>query len=311
MDSSEYEFAERLDHESIVAASEKVAWTVGEIFRERAFDASKPIVPASWVGTDTLEFLDDRAQLALNHGRAFSYVHLLGNYEEFIPLHLSGMVEPDWHADRTRLRALLRFEEEELKHQQLFARAEDVLEASCGHGFGRYFDSAKVRVTALTDAILAHPPLARSLMLLALEWGTQRHYVESILDRTQDAGDALYADVLKAHWVEEAQHAKTDTLEVARLARGMSTAELRTAFDDVAAIGALVDATLVGQVEAEIATLAATTGRTLGGAETASLRDALVASLRAIIAGVSLAHPRFTRVARELSPEGAARLGIA
>jgi hypothetical protein len=310
MDSSAYAFAERLDHASIVAASEKVAWTVGGIFRDRAFDASKPIVPASWVGTETLEFLDARAQLVLNHCRAFSYVHLLGNYEEFIPLHLSDMVEPDWHADRTRLRALLRFEEEELKHQQLFARAEDVLEAACGHRFERWFDTDKVRVTALTDAILAHPPLARSLMLLALEWGTQRHYVESILDRTEEAGDPLYGDVLKAHWVEEAQHAKTDTLEVARLAAGMSPAEIRDAFDHVAAIGALVDETLVGQAEAEISTLSATAGHTLGAAETAELRDALVGSLRAIIAGVSLGHPRFTKVARELSPEGAERLGI-
>ena len=58
-------------------------------------------------------------------------------------------------------------------------------------------------MTALTSAILAQPPLARFLMVLALEWGTQRHYVESIQEATAERGDVLYADVLKAHWLEE------------------------------------------------------------------------------------------------------------
>src|SRR5687768_9504392 len=84
MGSTTYVFTQGLDYASIVAASEKVAWTVDEIFRDRRFDASKPIVPASWVRTQALEFLTDQEQLTLNHCRAFSYVHLLGNYEEFI-----------------------------------------------------------------------------------------------------------------------------------------------------------------------------------------------------------------------------------
>jgi len=49
---------------------------------------------------------------------------------------------------------LLRFGEEELKHQQLFLRAEAVLEASCGYTFGRYFDRKKERVTAFTKGAI-------------------------------------------------------------------------------------------------------------------------------------------------------------
>jgi hypothetical protein len=310
MGAATFGFTEGLDHASIIAASEKVAWTVDGIFRDRGFDASKAIVPTSWVGTETLGFLDAEEQLVLNHCRAFSYVHLLGNYEEFIPCHLSDIVAPD-RAERTRLRAILRFGEEELKHQELFRRAEQALEASCGHPFGRYFDDAKTRVTALTEAILDHPALPRCLMLLALEWGTQRHYVESILDRTDEGGDPLYVDVLRAHWVEEAQHTKSDTLEIAELARGRSAAELRAAFDDVLSIGGLVDATFAGQADREIETFQEVTGRWLTASEAATLRDALYGSLQGIVAGVSLSHPRFTKVARELSREGAARLGIA
>jgi hypothetical protein len=306
-----YAFTQGLDYTSIVAASEKVAWSVDEIFRDRRFDASKPIVPASWVGTQALAFLTDQDQLTLNHCRAFSYAHLNGNYEEFIPLHLTGIVQQDWHDDRAHLRALFRFGEEEMKHQQLFRRTEMVLEASCGHPFGRYFDDDKTQVTAFTNAVLAYPPLPRFLLLLAFEFGTRRHYVESIQERTAESGDPLYVDVLKAHWLEEAQHVKSDMLEVAQLAQALSPEELSVAFDQVVSIGGLVDATFVGQVDQEIETLQQVTGRTLAAAEMTALRDTLYQSLSAIIAGVALTDPSFAKVALELSKEGAAKLGIA
>jgi hypothetical protein len=311
MMATSYAFTHGLDYASIVAASEKVAWSVDEIFRDRRFDASKPIVPASWVRTQTLEFLTDQDQLTLNHCRAFSYAHLNGNYEEFIPLHLTGIVQQDWHDDRAHLRALFRFGEEEMKHQQLFRRTETVLEASCGHPFGRYFDGDKARVTELTNAILEYPPLPRFLLLLAFEFGTRRHYVESIQERTAESGDSLYVDVLKAHWLEEAQHVKSDMIEVAQLAQALSPDELSVAFDQVLGIGGLVDATFVGQVDQEIATLQQVTGRTLSAAEMTMLHDTLYQSLSAIIAGVALTDPSFAKVALELSKEGAAKLGIA
>src|SRR5262249_13514146 len=72
------------------AAAEKVAWTVNEISAARRFDVSTRIVPASWVRIQPLEFLDEPAHRALNQIRAFSYVHLFGNYEEFIPIHLTS-----------------------------------------------------------------------------------------------------------------------------------------------------------------------------------------------------------------------------
>jgi hypothetical protein len=305
-----YAFTQGLDYASIVAASEKVAWSVDAIFRDRRFDASKPIVPASWVRTQALEFLTDQDQLTLNHCRAFSYAHLNGNYEEFIPLHLTGIVQQDWHDDRAHLRALLRFGDEEMKHQQLFRRTETVLQHSCGHPFGRYFDDDKARVTAFTNAVLAYPPLPRFLLLLAFEFGTRRHYVESVRDHTEERGDSLYVDVLQAHWLEEAQHVKSDMLEVAQLARELSPEELSGAFDHVMGLGGLVDATFVGQVDQEIETLQQVTGRTLSAVEVTTLHDTLYQSLNSIITGVALTDPSFAKVALELSKEGAAKLGI-
>jgi hypothetical protein len=311
MTTQSYTFTRGLNYPSIVATSEKVAWTVEEVFANRPFAVTKPIVPESWVGTQHLTFLDEPAHRVLNHMRAFSYVHLFGNYEEFIPIHLMALAQQDWHADRAHLRALVRFGEEEIKHQQLFLRAEAVLEESCGYPMGRYFGPDKERVTAFTNALLAYPPLSRSLTLLALEWGSQRHYVDSVRDRTGDRSDPLYVDVLKYHWIEENQHVKTGVLEIEQLAGEMSPEDLSHAFDDILAIGGLVDETFVGQVEQEVATLQRVMGHALPQAEQMALRDTLHQSLTAIWVDVAFSHPSFKHVALALSPEGAAKLGIA
>ncbi|HJQ85532.1 MAG TPA: hypothetical protein VKA21_15700 [Candidatus Binatia bacterium] len=271
--------------------------------RSWAFTRGLDHAAASWPGTRHLAFLDARQQRVLAHCRAFSYVHLLGNYEDFILVHVESMAAD---ADRRLAEGLGRFGEEERKHEHLFRRAETTLEASCGHAFERYFDAERSRVTALTDAILGYPSLPRFLILLALEWGTQQHFVESVRERS----DPLYADVLRAHWVEEAQHTKWDTLAVARLAADADVEELTAAFDDVLAIGALVDATFAGQAEAEVRTLERITGRALSESEAIALRDALHRSLAASIAGLALTHPASAKVALELTPRGAAKLGI-
>ena len=310
MTTQSYAFTRGLDYPSIVATSEKVAWTVDGVFADRHFDATKPIVPESWVGTHDLTFLDESAHRVLNHQRAFSYVHLFGNYEEFIPIHLTALAQQDWHADRDRLRALVRFGEEEMKHQQLFLRTEAVLEESCGYAMGRYFGPDKERVTAFTNALMTFPPLSRSLTLLALEWGSQRHYVDSVRDHAGDRSDPLYVDVLKYHWIEENQHVKTGVLEIEQLAGEMSPADRSHAFDDILAIGGLVDETFVGQVEQELTTLQRVTGHALPQAEQRALREALHRSLTAVWVDVAFNHPSFKQVAVALSAEGAAKLGI-
>ena len=86
---AKFAFARGMDYASVVAASERVTWTVDDVFRDRRFGAGRRIVPKSWLRTGHLAFLDEAQQLALDHIRAFSYVHLFGSLEEFIPLHLA------------------------------------------------------------------------------------------------------------------------------------------------------------------------------------------------------------------------------
>ena len=225
------------------------------------------------------------------------------------PVHLANVVRDAPHGDRAQLRALMRFGDEELKHQQLFLQAERVLEESCGHAFGRWFGADPTRLATMTSAIVAHDPLALYLMVLALEWGTQRHYIESV---HRDGGpvDPLYVEILKAHWIEEAQHVKVDILEIARLARSRSEQSVARAFEEVLALGAIVDVAFAGQAQQEIETLSAVTGRTFTADEVIVLHETLHRSMHAIMAGVGLGHPSFGKLVRDLSPAGAATIGL-
>ena len=310
MTTRNYTFTTGLDYAAITATAARVDWTVDGVFRGRSFDASEPLVPGSWTGTWPLGFLDEYEQLVLNHCRAFSYVHVLGNFEDFLAPHLDHTSAHLGNDEPARSRALARFGEEEMKHQQLFRRAETVLEQSCGLPFGRYFDADGRRVGALNNAILEHPLLARFLLVLAFEWGTQRHYVESTRDQTGALSDALYVDVLRAHWAEEAQHTKWDTLAIADLARESSPEELSAAFDQLLELGRLVNVTFAGQAREEIGTLERVAGRGFSESERATLQHTLQESLGAIFCGVGISHPSYAKVARELSAEGAAKLGI-
>ena len=59
-------------------------------------------------------------------------------------------------------------------------------------------------------AVLSHSPLGVALVILGIEWATQKHYLESIRDDNEL--DSQFKSLLRHHWIEEAQHTKVDTL---------------------------------------------------------------------------------------------------
>lgn len=75
---------------------------------------------------------------------------------------------------------------------------------------------------AIADAVRAHDPLSVALVILHIEWMTQRHFLDSIKD--DRALDPVFKDLLRHHWMEEAQHALLDTPMVEDLAAGRDAA---------------------------------------------------------------------------------------
>ena len=213
-----------LSYPAILAASDRAAWQIDEVIGPgAAFDFSKPFMPESLARTHQLNFLAEEERLTLNHIRAHEYLSLFGLVEEFILPFIMDHVRPDLpNSDDVRVRALLQFAAEEAKHIQLLKRFHQLFVA----GFGTQCELIGPP-KAIAKVVLGHQPLSIALFILMIEWMTQSHYVGSV--RGEAELDPLFANLLRCHWVEEAQHAKLDTLMVEALAEGMTAREIHGA----------------------------------------------------------------------------------
>ena len=119
---------------------------------------------------------------------------------------------------------------------------------------------------AIAEEVLRHDPLAVALVILMIEWMTQQHYLDSVRDDGEL--DPLFKSLLKHHWMEEAQHAKLDTLMVEALAEGTTEAEIHAAIDGFFEIGAFLDDGL--QAAGEVQSRRAGDGRSAASSRTAS-----------------------------------------
>jgi primosomal replication protein N len=197
--------------------------------------------------------------------------------------------------DDYRVRAFLAFAAEEAKHIHLFKH----FRAEFENGFGTecLFIGPP---SAIAEAILAHDPLAVTLVILHIEWMTQKHYTESVQD---DRGlDAQFKNLLKHHWMEEAQHAKLDTLMIEALAEGRGEAELDKALDEYLDIGGFLDNGLRQQAEFNLENLRRSTGRMLTEDERAEFVTRQHQALRWTFLGSGMTHENFLSTLERLSP---------
>jgi hypothetical protein len=210
-------------------------------------------------------------------------------------------MRPSLAGDDARCRAFLQFAGEEAKHIDLFKR----FRAEFQKGF-----STECEVIgppeAIAEAVLKHEPLSVALLILHLEWMTQRHFIECIRD---DQGlDRQFASMLRHHWMEEAQHAMLDTLMVAELAKDMPEAEIVRAVDGYLEIGAMFDDGLKQQTLFDLAALMRASGRQLGEAEHASMAEQQHQAQRWTYIGSGMSHPNFLGTVQKLSPASGKRL---
>lgn len=292
-------------YEATLRDSLKIDWRVEDLIGGgKRLDFGKPFLPDSLARTLELGTLSAQEKLTLNHIRGATYLHLFGLVEHFI-LPFAIDRAKDRHADeKIRTRALLGFAEEESKHQQLFE--------GFSAEFARSFPTPIEFIgpaSAIAEQVLSHSPLAVAVLILHLEWLTQRHYLESV--RTDEKLDPLFTNLLKHHWQEEAQHAKLDTLVLAELAAKASSAEVEQAIDDFLAIGGLLDGGLRAQVAHDLVALEKAIGRTLGEAEREQVRDAQIRSYRYTFLVSGLEQPNFVAAIRDLSPSGLAKVQAA
>jgi hypothetical protein len=221
--------------------------------------------------------------------------------EEFILPFVLDHARPQLNGDDHRVRALLNFASEEAKHIHLFR----LFHQRFTEAFGTPCEAIGPGA-AIAAEVLGHDPLSVALVILQVEWMTQSHYVDSVRD--DNALDPLFKSLLKHHWMEEAQHAKLDTLMVEALADGRDEAGIMSAIDGYLEIGAFLDGGLAAQTRLNLDAFEAATGRKLGDQRREHLQAQQHQALRWTYLGSGMVHPKFTATLAGLSPAARDRI---
>jgi hypothetical protein len=291
------------NYEATLATSLRAAWQLDDVLRaDQELDFTRNFMPESLARTAAIASLSADEQRILNQIAAHEYLSMFGIVEEFILPFLLDHSRPELREDDYQVRALLNFAAEEAKHIHLFKR----FQAAFVRGF-----PVECQMIGPSEAIgaevLRHDPLAVALVILMIEWMTQQHYLGSVRD--DGDLDPLFKSLLRNHWIEEAQHAKLDTLIVDELAQGRSEADIDRVMNEFFEIGAFLDSGLEAQAGFNIEALEKVLGRTLDDREAIKAQQHQAA--RWTYLGSGLVHERFTATLEAISPRAAARVADA
>ncbi len=288
-----------------LARSYKVNWRIDDVLGDKRFDPAKRWLPSSLSGAPAATCLDEAERRALTQVELAAYAHLFGYVEEFIAPKV-GALARDFEVDqREAFDALTNFAAEEVKHMNLFRAVRDRIDRQLGFELARLEDEA-----GTARFVLGKSGGAVLLLTSAIEWMTQRHYLDAF--KADEALDPFTQEIFKAHWQEESQHAQLDHLETVRAFASLGEEERDRAIDELIELVAAVDGLLRRQVEHDLANLSARIGRVFDAAETAELRDAVLRAKRWTFIQSGVTHPRFQELFAEVStPPQRERVGAA
>jgi hypothetical protein len=284
-------------YERAVQTSKRVRWDIDEdIIRGRHFDAAQKFLPdgLSLVEAFTTLSADEKRFVSQIQGR--TYANIFGLVERFINAKILELSKDHWLGDQVALEALVRFSDEELKHQALFRRIDAMVGDVLPDGYR--FD---VDPNAVAQVVLGKSTWAVLALTLDIELFTQLHYRQSIEPDTKLS--ELFKDVFLYHWKEESQHAILDELELVRHDAGLTVEERDRGVDDFIELVAAVDGILQAQAKADANYFAARCGRAVGVVETRSIEAAFLKAYRWQYIHSGAQHPQFGKVLSSLITE--------
>ncbi len=277
-----------------LAASARVSWRLEDVLAPSdRLDFSAAFLPDSLAHTSQLPALDEDERRTLNQLRGYSYLCLFGLVEEFILPFVLDHARSRIDADDAEVRALLQFASEEAKHIELFKRFATAFRAD-------FTAPSEVIGPArdIADAVLEHSQLGVALIVLHIEWLTQRHYIESVKSAPIDP---LFRRLLHHHWLEEAQHAKLDTLIAHKIASQLGSAEIQQGIADYERIVRLLQGGLERQAELDLDALSLACGRELPKDTRREILAAQQRSYQLTFIDAGRAHPSFNRTLDRLA----------
>jgi hypothetical protein len=280
-----------------VQTSKRVRWDMNQdVIRGRRFDTAHKFLPDGLSLADAFTTLtaDEKRFVSQIQGR--TYANVFGLVERFINAKVLELSHDHWFGDQVALEALVRFSDEELKHQALFRRIDMMVGEVLPAGYR--FD---VDPNAVAHVVLGKSTWAVLALTLDIESFTQLHYRQSI---EPDSGlSELFKDVFLYHWREESQHAILDELEWVRHDAGLTAEQRDRAVDEFIELVAAVDGILQAQAKADAGYFAAKCGRTVGDTEARAIEAAFLKAYRWQYIHSGAQHPQFGKVLSSLITE--------
>jgi hypothetical protein len=273
-----------------IEASKRVRWEIDrDVIRDRQFDLTRKFLPdgLAQMARFKLANPDERRFLSQIQGR--TYANMFGLVERFVAAKVLDCTHNHALGDQTVMESLVRFTDEELKHQELFRRLEVMMAMDMPKGY-----TFLPPPNDVAGAVLGKCTWAVLGLICHIELVTLEHYRQSI-DRDPEVSE-LWKDVFLFHMREEAQHAVLDELEWLREDAKLTPAQREAAVGDLIDLVAAVDGLLQMQSTADATYFTTVVPRRLDKKQAGELREDLLAAYRwqYIVSGVQ--NDRFMKV---------------
>jgi hypothetical protein len=285
------------DHERYarcIQSSKKVRWDINnDVIRGRTFDTATKFLPDSLSLADEFTTLSAHEKRFVSQIQGRTYANIFGLVERFINAKVLELSNEYWLGDQIALEALVRFSDEELKHQALFRLIDAMIGDVLPEGYR--FD---VDANSVARAVLGKSTWAVLALTLDIELFTQIHYRESI--GSDAALSELFKDVFFFHWKEESQHAILDELELKRHDATLTAEERDRAVAELIELVGAVDGILQTQAKADACYFVANCMRDIGETEVKSIEAGFLKAYRWQYIHSGVRHPQFVKVLSSL-----------
>jgi hypothetical protein len=281
-----------------IAASKRIRWDIDkDVIRNRRFDFTKKFLPDGLSRVNEAAFLNANERRLLSQIQGRTYANMFGLVERSIAAKIMEVSRDHVFGDQVALEALVRFTDEELKHQELFRRIEKMTAESMPAGY-----DFVPTPNGVAQIVLAKSTWAVLGFTLMIELFTQTHYRQSI-EPDSDLSE-LYKDVFFYHWREESQHAILDELEWVRENAGIDNSQRDQGVSDLIDLVGAVDGILRTQATADAEYFSAICGRSLPDDEYSQVEALILKAYRWQYIASGAQEPRFNKVLSEMIDAG-------
>jgi hypothetical protein len=281
-----------------IEVSKRIRWDIErDVIRGRKFDASKKFLPDGLSKIAELEFLGAAEKRLLSQIQGRTYANIFGLVERYIGAKILEVSRDYWLGDQVALEALVRFTDEELKHQELFRRVEAMIAPHMPQGY-----TFAPQPNDVAGAVLSKCTWAVLGLTCCIELFTQAHYRQSI-DPDRELSE-LWKDVFLFHWKEESQHAILDELEWQRENAKLTPEAREHAVDDLIALVAAVDGILQMQANADTDYFLRVCGRSFDRSQVEKLGATMLKAYRWQYIGSGVTDERFQSILGAMISEG-------